>query len=91
MLDRVKAAFEELEHEVSRGRIRSYGVSSNSFSLKDTDPFFLPYEGLIELASQAAQAAGNMTHSFSTVQFPANIFEQEGLKGTCVATLSSSS
>ena len=81
MFERIKSAFEELEHETGRGRIRSYGISSNSFSLKETDPFFLPYEGLLELAAQAAQAAGNMTHSFSTVQFPANILEQEGLKG----------
>jgi aryl-alcohol dehydrogenase-like predicted oxidoreductase len=81
MLNRIESAFEEMEREVARGRIRSYGISSNSFSLKDSDPFFLPYDGLVDLAIRASRVAGNVTHSFSTVQFPANILEQEGLQG----------
>lgn len=80
-LDRIRLAFVELEREVKRGRIRTYGVSSNSFSLKESDAFFLPYEGLLDYAIAAAEEAGNITHSLAVVEFPANILEVDGLHG----------
>ena len=78
MLDRLLDAFMQLESEVKEGRILSYGISSNSFSLNKTALYFLPYEELLNLANKAAFEVGNSTHSFSTIQLPMNLLEQEG-------------
>lgn len=80
MYERIYDAFIGLEEEVKDGRINSYGVSSNSFSKPEGDAEFLPYENLIELATKAAEEVGNTKHSFSTIQLPINLLEQEGLK-----------
>ncbi|KAF9426254.1 hypothetical protein BGZ94_006757 [Podila epigama] len=53
LLDRLSILFEALEKEIEKGRIRSYGISSNSFSLKPSNAHFLPYEGLIKMATKA--------------------------------------
>ncbi|KAI1295143.1 hypothetical protein EDD11_007970 [Mortierella claussenii] len=53
LLDRLAVLFEDLEREIERGRIRAYGVSSNSFSLKPSHAHFLPYQDLVQMASQA--------------------------------------
>ena len=81
---RMRTSFEALEEEVKRGRIRTYGISSNSFSVAASDPHFLPYDWLLEAAEEAAQRAGNAAHSFSTVELPINMLEREGLAG-CAA------
>jgi aryl-alcohol dehydrogenase-like predicted oxidoreductase len=80
MYRRIYEAFVALEREVAAKRIGSYGISSNSFSLERSNSAFLPYEDLVTLAQNAAQKAGNTTHSFTTVQLPINLLEQEGLK-----------
>ena len=80
MYARLYEAFIGLEEEVKNGRIGSYGISSNSFAKAQNDPEFLPYEDLITLADKASEKAGNDTHNFTTLQFPLNILEQEGLK-----------
>ena len=80
MYRRIYEAFVALEREVAAKRIGSYGISSNSFSLERSNSAFLPYEDLVTLAQNAAQKAGNATHSFTTVQLPINLLEQEGLK-----------
>jgi len=80
MYDRLYEAFVGLEEEVKNARIGSYGISSNSFAKENNDPEFLPYEDLITLADRASEAVGNDTHSFTTIQLPINILEQEGLK-----------
>ena len=46
MYARLQEAFVGLEEEVKNGRIGSYGISSNSFSLEHTSDKFLPYEDL---------------------------------------------
>jgi len=79
MLDRILDAFMQLETEVKEGRIKSYGISSNSFSLHADALYFLPYEDLLSLASKAAFEVGNKDHSFSTLQMPINLLEKEGL------------
>ena len=79
MLDRILDAFMQLENEVKEGRIRSYGISSNSFSLDSNALYFLPYEDLLALASKAAYEVGNSTHHLSTLQMPINLLEKEGL------------
>jgi len=73
-------AFVALEEEVRRGRIGSYGISSNSFALSQNAEDFLPYEDLITLAHNAASEVGNAQHSFSTIELPINFLEREGLK-----------
>ena len=73
-------AFMALELEVKNGRIKSYGISSNSFSKPRNDEEFLPYEDLITLAEDAAHEIGNEKHNFTTIQLPINLLEQDGLK-----------
>jgi len=80
MFERIEKAFVALEEEVASGRIKSYGVSSNSFAKKSNDPEFLPYEDLVTIAKRAAEEAGNSEHHFTTVQLPINLLETEGLK-----------
>jgi len=79
MLDRILDAFMQLETEVKEGRISSYGISSNSFSLEPSALYFLPYEELISLATKAAFEVGNLGSNFTTVQMPINLLETEGL------------
>ena len=80
MYKRIESAFIGLEEEVKNGRIGSYGISSNSFSVEHESEEFLPYEDLITLAENAAMVAGNEEHSFTTIELPINILEREGLK-----------
>ena len=80
MYKRIYEAFVGLEEEVKKGRIGAYGISSNSFAKAQSDPEFLPYEDLITLADKASETVGNDTHNFTTIQFPLNILEKEGLK-----------
>ncbi len=80
MLQRILDTFIGLEQEVAKGRIKSYGISSNSFAKEVDDPEFLPYEDLITLAQNAAKHAGNDQHHFTTVQLPVNLLESEGFK-----------
>ncbi|MDD2356817.1 MAG: aldo/keto reductase [Thiovulaceae bacterium] len=80
MYQRIFDAFLALEEEVRAGRIRSYGISSNSFSKHPNDEEFLPYEDLLSLASDAAKELKNNKHSFTTIELPINLLETEGLK-----------
>jgi len=81
MLDRILDAFMLLETEAKEGRILSYGISSNSFSLDANALYFLPYDNLVDLANKAAYEVGNEQHHFSTIELPINLLEKEGL--TC--------
>ncbi len=80
MFDRIYDAFVALERQVQKGTIKSYGISSNSFSKAPNHEEFLPYEDLVTLAQRAAAYVGNRDHSFTTIELPINILEQEGLK-----------
>ncbi|MDA7816922.1 aldo/keto reductase [Sulfurimonas sp.] len=80
MYKRIQNAFVGLEQEIKGGRILSYGISSNSFSVSHDSEEFLPYEDLIVLAQNAALEVGNKEHSFTTVELPINLLEREGLK-----------
>lgn len=79
MQRRIKEAFKLLEKEVKIGRIRGYGISSNSFSKKPDDLHFLEYKYLIEYAKEAAKEAGNEKHSLKALQMPINLLEQDGI------------
>ncbi len=77
---RILEAFIALEEEVQNGRIRSYGISSNSFAKSPESLHFLPYTHLIELAEEARAETGSTRHHFDTIQLPINLLETEGLK-----------
>lgn len=76
---RIYKVFVALEKEVQNGTIGSYGISSNSFSKSHDAEDFLPYEDLLTLANNAALEAGSRSHSFTTIELPINLLEQEGL------------
>ncbi|QOP40434.1 aldo/keto reductase [Sulfurimonas marina] len=80
MYQRIYKVFVALEKEVQNGTIGSYGISSNSFSKPENADDFLPYTDLLTLAKNAAIEAGSEQHSFTTLQLPINLLEQEGLK-----------
>ena len=80
MYEQIFNMFSALEEEVKNGKIDSYGISSENFSKKSDALDFLPYEDLIQLAQKAAYKLGHTTHSFSTIELPINILEQDGLK-----------
>lgn len=82
MFDRIFDVFVALEEQVNNGTIKSYGISSNSFSKAHNDVEFLPYEDLLTLADKASEIVGNETHHFTTIQLPVNMLETEGLKCT---------
>ncbi len=79
MYRRISDIFIALEEEVEKGRIGSYGISSNSFSKKSNEVDFLPYEDLVTLAEEAAKYIGVSKHHFTTIQLPINLLERDGL------------
>jgi aryl-alcohol dehydrogenase-like predicted oxidoreductase len=68
---RLERAFAALEAWVHSGRIRFYGVLSESFHLPATDPLFLSAAELLELARSVAGAQ----HHFRLLALPLNLFE----------------
>ncbi|RBL89295.1 aldo/keto reductase [Chitinophaga flava] len=68
---RIKKAFEFLETQVAAGRIRYYGVSSNTMSVTDSFKSTNLYQ-LIKIAEEVSS-----THHFRLAQFPYNIIEQQ--------------
>ncbi len=73
-------AFLELEEAVKDGKILSYGISSDAYSLKHSSDYFLPYEDILTLAQDAAEEVKNKRHSLTTIELPINMLEVEGLK-----------
>ena len=72
-------AFLDLESLVADGKIKSYGMSAENFSQNHSSEQFIPYEDLLTLADSAADELKNETHSFTTIELPINILEQDGL------------
>ena len=68
---RIQTAFEHLETEVTRGRIRFYGISSNTFPNAADDPEFTSLETVWQIAK-----AVSSDHHFSLVQMPFNLLER---------------
>ncbi len=68
---RIEQAFRHLEKEVQRGRIRAYGVSSNTFPRPSGDSEFCS----LETVWQIAQTVGT-SGRFTTVQMPLNLLER---------------
>jgi hypothetical protein len=67
---RIEKAFHHLEVEVAAGRIRWYGISSNTFPGASSDPQFTCLERVWEIAESISQ-----NHHFGVVQLPMNLFE----------------
>jgi aryl-alcohol dehydrogenase-like predicted oxidoreductase len=68
---RIKKAFGYLESEVEKGRIGSYGISSNSFVYDTDTQTFTSLEECINEANKIK--SGN---HFYAIQFPLNLFEK---------------
>lgn len=67
---RIEKAFAYLETEVEKGRIKSYGISSNHFILPPTNPEATNLKRVLEAAKKVSAK-----HHFSTIQFPFNLIE----------------
>jgi aryl-alcohol dehydrogenase-like predicted oxidoreductase len=67
---RIALAFAYLEEEVQRGRIRWYGISSNSFPSPASDPAHTSLAAVWELAEQLGPE-----HHFRAIQLPFNLLE----------------
>lgn len=68
--DRIKRAFEWMEEKVAEGKIKAYGISSNTFPNAPGDYEFTSLERVL----QAAQYVASHNY-FSVIQFPFNLFE----------------
>ncbi|MBT8368836.1 MAG: aldo/keto reductase [Deltaproteobacteria bacterium] len=67
---RIKTAFEYLEDEIVQGRIRYYGISSNTFPATADQPDFTCLEEIWQIAELVAT-----NHHFRLVQLPFNLME----------------
>jgi aryl-alcohol dehydrogenase-like predicted oxidoreductase len=67
---RIHNAFEYLEDEVAQGRIRWYGVSSNTFVTAADQPDFTCLETIWQIAESL-----NAAHHFRLLQLPFNLLE----------------
>jgi aryl-alcohol dehydrogenase-like predicted oxidoreductase len=67
---RIEKAFRHLEAEADRGRIRWYGISSNTFPAASSVPQFTGLERVFTIAKAISK-----DHRFSVVQLPMNLFE----------------
>jgi len=68
---RIQLAFVHLEKEVTAGRIRTYGISSNTFPAARENSEFTSLETIYELALRNGD-----NHHFALVQMPLNILEK---------------
>lgn len=66
----IEKAFSYLETEVEKGRIKSYGISSNNFILPLANPEVTNLRRVLEAANKVS-----IHHHFSTIQFPFNLIE----------------
>ncbi len=67
---RIRLAFEHLELECGRGRIRCYGISSNTFPEPAEEYDFTSLERVITIANEISPL-----HRFKVVQLPFNMIE----------------
>ncbi|MFQ5708525.1 MAG: aldo/keto reductase [bacterium] len=67
---RIKHAFEWLEEKVQEGKIKAYGISSNTFPASERDFEFTSLEKLLQIAASVSPQP-----YFQVIQFPFNLFE----------------
>jgi aryl-alcohol dehydrogenase-like predicted oxidoreductase len=70
---RIELAFRYLEEEVAKGRIRSYGISSNTFPASASDYQFTSLTRVWEIAESISS-----DHHFQVIQMPMNLYETGG-------------
>lgn len=68
--ERIDRAFRHLESEVSKGRIKSYGISSNTFPEVESRSDFTSLSKVFDIA----KAISPQNH-FQVIQFPFNLYE----------------
>jgi aryl-alcohol dehydrogenase-like predicted oxidoreductase len=80
---RIKEAFVYLEEKVKEGKIKYYGISSNTFPLSDVLFDFTSLEKVYEIAQEI-----NPDNHFKYVQLPFNLLESEAAlsKNQCCHT-----
>jgi hypothetical protein len=76
---RLEQAFVYFEAQVAAGRIKYYGVSSNTCTAKPDNPEATSLSRMLEAAQAAAQEAGQTQHHFRVLQLPMNLFEAGAL------------
>jgi len=67
---RIEKAFRHLESEVARGRIKHYGISSNTFPEDEARSDFTSLTRALEIAQSISK-----NHRFAVIQLPFNLFE----------------
>ncbi|MEX0798887.1 MAG: aldo/keto reductase [Bacteriovoracaceae bacterium] len=72
---RIQKAFEYLKQEVSQGRIKSFGISSNTFTSPQDSKEATSLDKVWEAAKKAGAQEG-----FKYIQFPMNLLEMDALK-----------
>lgn len=72
---RLRNAFEFLERQVAAGRVRFYGVSSNTCTAAPDNPEAASLSHMLD----AARDAGGIGHHFRVLQCPMNLFESGAL------------
>lgn len=72
---RVERAFAYFETQVSAGRLRFYGVSSNTVTSAADDPEATSLARMVQAAEAAAQSVGASAHHFRVLQCPMNLLE----------------
>jgi uncharacterized protein YyaL (SSP411 family)/aryl-alcohol dehydrogenase-like predicted oxidoreductase len=72
---RLQRAFEYLEGQVQAGRLRGYGVSSNTSTAGADEPGATSLSRMIDAATLAAHKVGISSHHFTVLQCPMNLYE----------------
>ncbi|HRC25072.1 MAG TPA: aldo/keto reductase, partial [Nitrospira sp.] len=72
---RLQLAFEYCERQVEAGRLRGYGVSSNTSTASPDEPGATSVSRMIEAAKAAAKNVGAAAHHFTVLQCPMNVHE----------------
>ncbi|NOT21516.1 MAG: DUF255 domain-containing protein [Nitrospiraceae bacterium] len=76
---RIERAFTFFESQVAAGRIRYYGVSSNTVTASPSEAEATSLSRLLDAARAAATAQGITQHHFAAVQCPMNLYEAGAL------------
>ena len=76
---RIEQAFTFFEAQVAAGRIRYYGVSSNTLTASPSDAEATSLSRLLDAAQAAAAAQGMTQRHFAAVQCPMNLYEAGAL------------
>lgn len=69
-LNRIEKAFVFLEEKVNEGKIKTYGISSNTFPSDVNSHKFSPLDKIYKIAERIST-----NHNFKIIQLPANLFE----------------